>query len=403
MSNSNGCFQTGLRILAVLVGFTFIVTLPLAITGNSAAQVLFSPEVVSRVLSARLISSGAIERLIVNDLFDEWIASAGVESAEIEKAFIHLRPADRVELLQILLPDGWLESQVRNSVDGIYQWLDNQAAYPQVVLDLAPVKANLLGGGIEELVEILVDSWPSCSQEQLETMQAGVLQSGEVVIEFCEPPEPMRSVVVEFASVLLFEWISESPDSIVLNQDDPNTNELEELRDQIQSLRGLLQFSWFLSLVLLGLMIVLVVRSIRELFIWWGWPLLFGGITTIFFIGLLAISREGLLQSAVVDLQRDSTLAAQALRGTFDGVYSRILNASFVKGFLLSIVGSCMLGGGWYLSRRARRTPPQSPASIDLPISKPDVPSELSGIPEPPPVPPLEEDSDSEKPSGIFG
>jgi hypothetical protein len=401
MSDRKGCIQVSMKIFASVFALIFVLTLPLAVFALSASRVIFSPEVMARIISSRMASSGFMERVIVDDVFNSLIPSQGTDEAGVTRAFAYLSPSDRGEIASLIFPAGWIEAQVNSSVNSIYTWLDDEQPAPVIQIDMMPVKENLLSGGVEDLIEITVDSWPACSIEQVDSL-ARLLLGDANEVEFCEPGEPLRSGVVEFASILLYDLVESSPDTLLVGEgEDSMGAEAREAKAQIQSLRALMRWGWFLPFSMFGLITILAVRSLRDLSRWWGYPLLLGGISTIMFTFILGVSWSGIVTKWLAGLPSGSALLAQGVKDALEDVAGSVLGRMLIRGGFASLTGVGLL-----LLPRLRRTGPDTDAARVSFAPEGEEEEVGGGDPiSPPPVPPFEDGDEKpgEPPTGIFG
>jgi hypothetical protein len=303
-----------------------------------------------------------------------------------------LSPGEREEIIWALLPPNWIENQFSEALRAFFTWIDNEEPLPDLVLDVGPVKSKLLGGGITTFVDIVVDSWPSCRPEQVDTLQQAFFEGGELPEELCEPPEPMRSRVVDLASIGFEEQVRTLPEFISLIEPDSPVNEFLVLKEQLRSFRAVTLWGWMLPVSLLGVIMALAIRSWREFGSWWGIPLLLGGIGTLFLALLLSAGREALISSWVQGLGPGGFIL-DVLKTALNALYTAGLRPLWVQGFIIVILGL----GLWLISRRGRRklvaTGPAEPVPPD-PIETRVI--EPSGDVE-------EEQDQGDPPSGIFG
>ena len=99
---------------------------------------------------------------------------------------------------------------------------------------------------------------------------------------------------------------------------------------------------------------VFAIRTIRDLFIWWGWPLLItGGISGL--IGLMAAPAIGLTLQFLIQTQGTFFLPpvlASSIAETATAVASQMLIPVTIQGFVLAFVGLIMVIIGMLMTRR---------------------------------------------------
>ncbi|NIS82840.1 MAG: hypothetical protein GTO14_22170 [Anaerolineales bacterium] len=409
MSESNGCLSITIKLLAAILVIIFILALPLGLLALNTSSLIFSPENLSRTLTERLVHSGALRRSIAEYIPQSQFFEDMGRDSEIFEAFKNLDTGEWERVLDILLPPEWMEKQFKESFEAISRWLEDDSFAPIIEFDLRPIKARVQGGGAIEIVEMVVDSWPSCTTTQVERMRQTLTETGEVLILLCEPPEPYREQLVQLATRQFRIYVRDIPNTFSSVRDQPPVQETErslQLKERIRLVRALSFAGWLLPLALLGLIMVLAIRSWRDLAIWWGIPILLAGILTM----ALGLSGESIGQRYILpsleDLRREAeplyNLTITALVGMRDEIFGNI----FGQALLISFLGGALILFGWFLSRiTGQRTPRQRP-----PASGPPPPVQKSEAepvaphPPPPPVSSMPEDADEkERPSGIFG
>ncbi len=178
---SSGCLKQVFRITASLLAVLFVITLPFTVVGQSAAQMIFSPEAVTDLVASSLIGSGFLERYLLETAFPGDLAPGGeADALGFAEALQYLSPAERQMIIQQIVPDGWVEDQITTSVEAVFRWIDDESPVPEIKLDLVPIKDRLIDGGIEDFAEMVVDSWPSCSPEQINVMRKAAVRGEDL-------------------------------------------------------------------------------------------------------------------------------------------------------------------------------------------------------------------------------
>ena len=402
MAGSNGCFRTGIKVLAIAVAIVFILVLPLTLLGRDLANVLFSPEYVSGILRNRLLESGFVNNIASESFLSErWFDELDVGGGDLKPMFQYLSPAEREEMLAALIPPEWVDAQLDNIIRSLFTWMDSEQPAPRLAVDLVPLKEGLLRGKLEGMLDTLIDSWPSCTTDEIEIMSQELMRTGEIPIEICEPPEPYRSQVLDFAVGELGMLVDGQPDKLpLLNSLDVPVSELAAVKQQLQTLRTAMMWSWFLPASLLGVIMILIIRSMRDIGNWWGIPLVIGGLLSFVVIGIIGAGRGNLIGNMLANIAPGGTPFYRALEIVLLGLLVAVIRLMVFHALLITGAGLAL----WLITRQLSKRA----AAKTAPEIRPgdEVPAELvSGIPAPPPVPPLGSGPDDEQgpPSGIFG
>ena len=393
MSEPMSCMKLTTRILAAIFALIFILTLPFGLLAFFTSNMIFNPEELTSALNGSLIESGALRRNIAELLSQTEFMDDGEDDEEVGRALSELTIDDWSRIVDIVISDEWLEGQIKEAVGSINSWLDDDRVLPGAEIDMRPIKATMQGESLFEIINLIVDSWPTCTQAQVDQMQQSMAESGQAPILYCGPPEPLRSELIDYAARRFQEFIRDMPASYStfdLDQEVQNSDDAFLLKERIRTIRAFTMGGWLLSAALLGLIMVLAIRSWRDVAIWWGIPILVAGVLTILI---------GLSTNAIVDrvLQESTVEGSQALYDLLmlpvTTIRETVMGQVTGVGAILSVFGVGIMVVS-YLFHRAVR-----PAIENNPQYPP--PNEIAsptdqGYEAPPP-------SDSDRPSGLFG
>ncbi|MCK5054462.1 MAG: hypothetical protein KAR65_09295 [Anaerolineales bacterium] len=402
MAGSNGCLDKGMRALSIAVALAFILVLPLTLLGRDLAKVIFSPENVSGILRSRLLDSGFVNNIAAeNFLSERWFNEMDLGGGELKPMFQNLSQAEREEILATLMPPEWVDAQLDSVIHAFFTWIDNEKPAPRIAVDLMPLKDVLLKGGLRRTLDTVIDSWPSCTTDEIEIMSQELIRTGVIPIEVCEPPEPYRSQVLDFAVTELGSLIREQPDKLQLIESlEVPPAEISEFKEQLQFLRSVMMWGWFFPASLLGVIMILIIRSMRDLGQWWGIPLLIGGLLSIVVILIISAGRNGFIGNLLAESAQAGTLFYRAFEIVLLGIFVGVIRLAFFHALVITSAGLAL----WLITRKVSMRAGAHHAIKPEPGD--EVPAEhVSGIPSPPPVPPLGSgpDDDEGPPSGIFG
>jgi hypothetical protein len=342
------------RAIALLLGLAFVVSLPLTLLALAWGRVLFSPEQMTDILAAELVDSGALQRAAVEAFLQR---SGPQDQSNPDTGSLEF--LDRQELnrlVETLFPPEWAHDQMRANVEILYAWIDSDLAQPAFRLDIQPLKDRLQAGGAQELVTVIVDSWPVCSAEQVQQLEREGFPAGDLPSITCEPPEPLRSRLINTGTELLLERSRSLPSNSPISGEGLATEEQQgatTLKRGLRFLRELSDVGWMLPTSLLGLIVALAVRSWPALLRWWGAPLLGSGLSSFL---TLFISR------GILDQARTSEGLRSVSGGFFEPILQNVIGQlldiaggrMFGMALLLTVVGLALVLVGLWLGRRAR-------------------------------------------------
>ncbi len=339
------------RVLAILVALALIISLPLALLAHSVASLLRSPETLTQLTQEHIIDSGALHLFLIDQI--EALAPVRVEGISVAAALGEMDRAERLELAMLVLPRPWLEDLVAGFVEAFYLWLEGDQPAPQVMVDLEPVRGSLVGHA-DQIAEKVVVSWPPCTLGQTQQWQAAFLGTAPPPDTLCQPPEPARGFIIRAVAAGLLAMAEEIPPQMSLGNaftEGADLARLARARRLLALGRALALFAWLVPLGLLGLLVLLVVRSWPALGRWWGVSLFFGGLLTFAPLALFLLLGE--------DLTRDlagpgaSPTLALALRGFVDGLLRAVLSPLLWQSAALTLGGLVMAVLGWVFVDRA--------------------------------------------------
>lgn len=402
MTGSNGCLNKGLKALVIAIALVFILLMPLTLLGRDLAKVIFSPENVSGILRNRLLESGFVNNIAAESFLSErWFDEIDIGGGDLKPMFQYLSQAEREEILATLMPPEWVDAQLDSIIRSFFTWIDSEQPEPRIAIDLVPLKQGLLKGGLRRIIDTLIDSWPSCTTDEIEIMSQELMRTGEIPIEICEPPEPYRSQVLDYAVAELGKLIRGQPDKLpILDTQDTTRSEIIEFKEQLQFMRSVMMWSWFLPASLLGVIMLLIIRSMRDIGRSWGIPLLIGGLLSLMVIGIVSAGRADLVRDTLADFAPVGTLLYRAFEIVLLGILVAVIRLAFFHAFLITGAGLALWLVTRYLSKRAEPQIMLEPEPGDGAQE-----GQVSRLPAPPPVPPLGSGPEDEEgaPSGIFG
>lgn len=358
--------QTLSLALAVACAVTFALLMPVTLLARSATSVLFSPQVMTEVLQTRLSLRGDVQTPILGALIAGDTSGDGL--GDLAQAFAFLDEAEQSEILAVLVPQSWLDSQIEGAVGQAYAWLDTADPYPTIRFDMQPVKLHMLDAGVQAALERIVDSWPPCTGEDLAVF-AGNLLGGSPEMVYCSPPGALRDLVLGFLLAGFKEAVGTMPAEMVLTPGSRQLQEMQELKDTLLTWRGLGQWGWMVPVLLLLAILGLQVRSLAAWGRWWGWPLLAAGILALALVvagaSLLQLWGERLVASPIL------RPVATWIRALLADVSGEILARQLTGGLVLVILGAALLSMVWILRRRLARRSGQPPAAAEATGTRP--------------------------------
>jgi hypothetical protein len=380
-----GCAAQAAHILAGLAAVALVVALPITLFARNVALVLFEPQALAEAISVRLIESGLLRDTIVDSLLG---GDASEEALDLEAALQYLPPDQRRELLGRLVPGTWVHDQIVQVTTDLFAWFDSPSTRLLLTVDASPVSAGLENEA-GAVVEAIVESWPSCTLEDVGKMISLGAAPGEQGFPFCEPPEPLRGVVVSGLTVTLRFVAQTLPARVpIVDETFADTDELLASKEQVRMVHFVARWGILVCLGLLGIITMAVIRSWKGLARWWGIPLLAGGILAFlpaWFGGRIVSLMTGRLTGGMGALPALRELAEALVRA----IGGAVLEAQARHAALVTLIGLVLV----VASSIRRRPPAAAPAAARVAPPPSKEPSAAPDAAEEP----------RERPSGMFG
>jgi hypothetical protein len=385
--NSPGCRNRVTSGLAIGLASLIAISLPLALAAHAAGSVLFDAPTVTSILSENLIDSGLLRQTVIQSLFSRE-TEGQLTASELGRMMSYATEQQRQAAADLVAPPDWAQAQLRGLAKAFYAWLNGNSSLPNLALDLAPVRQNLLQGGTADLVDLIWSTWPECSAEQEAQIAAGLSSGQGSAITTCQPAQPTADQYRQLMIMSLDAEIRNMPDTLPLvDVTSPGSgSNLLEVKQFLISTRVLSRWLWLVPASLLGLLIAVAVRSWAGLLRWWGIPLLVGGLAGIVLAALGGTVGAQWVRTQLAPLRSDMPAAlAGAVTGIATQSYQTVVRALLRQSLLVAGgAGILTLVGVLATPRGQSEQPvePPTPQRADDEISEVD---------------------DQDRPSGMFG
>jgi len=252
-------------------------------------------------------------------------------------AFIQHMTAEQWQVLvEDLIPQQQMQVMTEDALDQILGFINGSIPSPNI--SLVALKKTLGSPSGLNAALTVISAQPECTIAQIEKFIASA------AVDICKPPEQILALIAPIIESQLQVAASAIPDGLPLI---PAASS-KSVEIQVRRLR-LLRTSMFLSplipLAFLIGMTLVAVRTFKGWLIWWGWPMLLGGMlgSVICFNGaaFLRLSAEGILFKQlpfVVPPVVSSTLGA-----FFDAALFEILKPAAWENLALCTIGLVMI------------------------------------------------------------
>lgn len=184
-----------------------------------------------------------------------------------------------------LIPPEWVQHQTESVLDNINLIKQGDFSQRENVVDLSEVVERLQGDAGNRASEIIIESAPECNTQQINQLRQFNGQSGST-FPICNPPRIQKSK----ATTLIADWFH-NIGIVIETQIHQQDDEITIPEDIANLIHNLFQLDSQLSLLLLlcplsliGLIILLAVRNLKNFGRWLGWAFILSGILTLLLI-----------------------------------------------------------------------------------------------------------------------
>lgn len=329
----NGVF----KFIAALCAILFVPTVVVALVFFNTEGRLFD----ARSYLNALERQNFYERLPA--LAAETLSNPSQQDGDLSaiRSLLAIIPAENWEAaMRAFLPAEVSRPMTEQALNSVFDYLNGESESAQ--LSMSEFKAHISGSaGTQAMMEML-RAQPPCTLEQMGEMTVGML-TGNPKLLFCNPSEEVLGLMQPLIQTGLQTSAAGIPDTVTLIRSDAET--LQTPLRVLRTLRGVLRFSLLLPLGLLVLITLFAVRDMKGWLLWWGIPILLGGL-----LGLVAAGSVGLLTDwafvkyVVPHIPPTLPISVHELvRGLIDAVLAGVSKPIAIQSAVLVLGGTLML------------------------------------------------------------
>ncbi len=245
-----------------------------------------------------------------------------------------------------LLPPEALKAMGDDTLNSTFAYISMQTDTAQI--NLAPLKASMVGETSVQAVLSLLGTQPQCTFEQIAQMTLGLFSGGQ--IEFCNPPAELYPALTPIIQSQMQFTAAAIPDQITII-----TAPLEnDPRPRLKTVRFFMRLSPLLPLAFLLGVTLFAVRSIKSWLMWWGIPFFITGLLA-FVMSLIGAPVFGAVFQRMLVNRMSTYLPTILLEYGNDlaaAMVKALLNPILWQGLLLAFLGLGMAAAGYFIKER---------------------------------------------------
>lgn len=245
-----------------------------------------------------------------------------------------------------LLPPEALKAMGDDTLNSTFAYITMQTDSAQI--NLAPLKASMVGETSVQAVLSLLGTQPQCTFEQIAQMTIGLFSGGQ--IEFCNPPAELYPALTPIIQSQMQFTAAAIPDQVTII-----TAPLEnDPRQKLLDIRFFMRLSPILPLAFLLGLTLLAVRSLKSWLMWWGIPFSITGFTA-FMMSLIGAPVFGAVFQRMLVNRMSIYLPTILLDYGSDfasAMVKALLNPILWQGLLLAAIGLVMAVAGYFVKEK---------------------------------------------------
>jgi len=372
-------FRTCSKIMAIGAAMAFLISAPIALLLFNLQNYILNPHSIMTILDEQniydqlpsILAQQIPYIMTYNPCLEHPEQCEGENPEEagdnngIPDYMEHLSVSNWELILSHLLTPEWIKSQTESVLNQLYDFLNSDEEKLNITVSLVGLRENLRGQRGMELMRILLDAQPPCTETQLALLLDAYeddLSPDQLLT--CRPPEKFMDRLGPPMEAALERAIQDIPDQIILgnkifneveNRSAPTNNESPSIN--LRSLRSLMQLIPLLPLIFLIFLTIFGVRSWKDFFFGWGIPFILVGMFVLV-LGLIGVPMldwglktfvvdriPGFIHPSLQDLSID-------LLKLFVQSFMRVIA---VQAVWITFLGIILSGAGLLITYRSRK------------------------------------------------
>ena len=355
--------STAIALMAVVV-----FALPLSLGSRNAGKVLFSPEALTGLIEKSIGNPDLLVGVVREALESERGGKLDRDTV-MSQLLLTAVKGERARFSQLVIPEKQFSQTLKPVVKNIFTWLDNPKEYPEIRVDLLPLKSHITAR-LRPSINSLFSAFPPCSPEQIGSLSATPLPGA---LPRCRIPEPYYARFTSAVQRVVKTRIDELPDEIditaIMNpvqgmerssvcmqchnhglfKRDPHLGKIGEAKQWLLSVRAWMNNAWivvFVAFIVSFVMATAGIKARSERLRWAGWPLMLSGAVSLL-LAVYFLYSFGMPEIAVVP-----PLALVAMKPLITDLVSQVGSALLLQAALLLLFGA----GALLMAQRKGKT-----------------------------------------------
>jgi len=267
------------RFIAVILSFLLTIVLIVAFLQVTLSQTVFSANFIKNVMVEQKVYE-TLPQVVTGTLLE---SVSGSEDATLK--FLSQVPTEQLnQWIASVMPQDYLQAQTSEVVDAAEAFINLDTYILNLQFDLTPVKANLTSEASQTALNSVLDSLPDCTTDQLTNLMASALQGNlsDISIPMCKPGEPLLSIVRSMLGSTVGGLAKSIPDNVTVGGEAVQT-QINQFVSGPQYrtyylVKRLLEYSIWVALGLVLLIVLFTLRSRKVMFTSLGVPMILTGI-----------------------------------------------------------------------------------------------------------------------------
>jgi hypothetical protein len=354
-----------LTVIATILAAIAVVLIPVTLVAFNLQQHLMDPQTYKDVFAQQELYN-RIPGLVARQLTQRLNPPGGKQATDAPAVFLFMDEEDWTLILEEMLDKDWSQRQVEAVIDGVFTLFNGEVEVVQVPISLQELRAALNGPEGERILKIMFGSLPDCTMEDVSDFVTRLIFSGDFELPACSLPDEILDPILREAHALITPAFDRIPDTLQITLSRSNFDISDpalpghsfNLVDRYQTVQTVIRFGPWTIFTLLVLIALAVVRSWRNLLVWWGWPLFLGG-AAIWLPILVSGNLFVLLLEKNIAIRAPRAFSVEVVEMA-TAIMGQIVREMFIplrqQSGLLAAAGFILLAAAFYLKRRNEST-----------------------------------------------